>query len=170
MTPYPNFIPILRIHLSILHMYYINESKKKQNPTPDNWHSVNKLSLQVHSVQPSHHQPNPQIPAFRTPSTRASTLPSIVPKNSFFSSVVLHFSCLPRVVVVAAAAAAVLSKFRVCFDGEEISKPISSQRDFVEINCDFEREWKEFEDDKLLLWPWGYRAPKPATFLGLWGI
>jgi len=58
----------------------------------------------------------------------------------FFSSVVLHL-CLPAV----GATAVVLSKFG--FDGEETSKPISSQRDSVEINRDLEREWKEVPED-----------------------
>ena len=105
-------------------------------------------SIKSNSSNPQD-QPSPQIPAFRTPSTRASTLPNIVPNNSFFSSVVLHFPCLSTVTTVAG-----LSKF--CLDGEVgegTSKPISSHSDFVEINCDFEREWEEFEDDKLVLWP-----------------
>ena len=109
-------LPNTHSHLAvlILHMYNIyNESNERQ-----------KIDCrQQGQYNLSHHQSSPQIPAFRTLSTRASTLPNIVPNNSFFSSV-RHFSFLPIVTTVA-----VLSKF--CFVGEEKPRSISSHSNLV---------------------------------------
>ena len=153
-------LPNTHSHLAvlILHMYNIyNESDERQ-----------KIDCrQQVQYNFSHHQPSPQIPAFRrirTPSARESTLPNIVPNNSFFSSVALHFSFLPIVTTVA-----VLSKF--CFVGEEKPKSISAHRNLVEINCDFGREW-EWEFAKATNCCYDHEDIEHPNQLplGLWGI
>ena len=72
------------------HCYYINDTGNYTDNIGQRLDSVR--GEKEDKLLSFSSQLSPQMPAFRTLSTNASTFPSIVPSNSFFSSVDLIFS------------------------------------------------------------------------------
>lgn len=73
-------------------------------------------------------QPSPQIPAFLTPSTRASTFPSMLPNNSFFSSVLLTIEPALIPLIPSPCRNWALFSFSFSLRGETMIRPVSTSR------------------------------------------